>query len=173
MTNGLLFNSWSDLERVLVLGVLGYISLVLLLRISGNRTLSKLNAFDFIVTIALGSTFGSFILNKEISLAEGVMGFIVLIGMQHIVSWLTIRSTTIKRIVKSEPSLLYYNQEYLVDSMKRSRIAKSEIEQSVRNQGHATLENVEAVVLETDGSLSIISKSEKEKKKLDIVGLKV
>lgn len=170
---GLLFNSWSDLGRVLVLGVLGYISLVLLLRISGNRTLSKLNAFDFIVTIALGSTFGSFILNKEISLAEGVMGFIVLIGMQYVVSWLTIRSTTIKRIVKSEPSLVYYNQEYLVDSMKRSRIAKAEIEQSVRNQGYATLENVEAVVLETDGSLSIISRSEKEKKKLDIVGLKV
>lgn len=170
---GLLFNSWSDLGRVLVLGVLGYISLVLLLRISGNRTLSKLNAFDFIVTIALGSTFGSFILNKEISLAEGVMGFIVLIGMQYVVSWLTIRSTTIKRIVKSEPSLVYYNQEYLVDSMKRSRIAKAEIEQSVRNQGYATLENVEAIVLETDGSLSIISRSEKEKKKLDIVGLKV
>ncbi|MDW5551803.1 DUF421 domain-containing protein [Methanosarcina sp.] len=170
---GLLFNSWSDLGRVLVLGVLGYISLVLLLRISGNRTLSKLNAFDFIVTIALGSTFGSFILNKEISLAEGVMGFIVLIGMQYVVSWLTIRSTTIKRIVKSEPSLVYYNQEYLVDSMKRSRIAKAEIEQSVRNQGYATLENVEAVVLETDGSLSIISRSEKEKKKLDIDGLKV
>jgi len=170
---GLLFNSWSDLGRVLVLGVLGYISLVLLLRISGNRTLSKLNAFDFIVTIALGSTFGSFILNKEISLAEGVMGFIVLIGMQYVVSWLTIRSTTIKRIVKSEPSLVYYNQEYLVDSMKRSRIAKAEIEQSVRNQGYAILENVEAIVLETDGSLSIISRSEKEKKKLDIVGLKV
>lgn len=100
-------------------------------------------------------------------------GFIVLIGMQYVVSWLTIRSTTIKRIVKSEPSLVYYNQEYLVDSMKRSRIDKAEIEQSVRNQGYATLENVEAVVLETDGSLSIISRSEKEKKKLDIDGLKV
>lgn len=170
---GLLFNSWSDLGRVLVLGILGYISLVLLLRISGNRTLSKLNAFDFIVTIALGSTFGSFILNKDISLSDGVMGFVVLIGMQYVVSWLTIRSTTIKRIIKSEPSLVYYNQEYLLDSMKRSRIAKAEIEQSVRNHGYATLENVEAVVLETDGSLSIISKSENEKKKLDIVGLKV
>lgn len=68
---GLLFNSWSDLGRVLVLGVLGYISLVLLLRISGNRTLSKLNAFDFIVTIALGSTFGSFILIKRFHSLKG------------------------------------------------------------------------------------------------------
>ena len=89
---GLFFNSWKDLGRILVLGVMGYISLVLLLRVSGNRTLSKLNAFDFVITIALGSTFGSLILNKSISLAEGVMAFAVLVGMQYVISWLTIRS---------------------------------------------------------------------------------
>jgi uncharacterized membrane protein YcaP (DUF421 family) len=98
---GLFFNSWSDIGRVLVLGAFGYISLVLLLRISGNRTLSKLNAFDFVVTIALGSAFGSFVLNKNISLAEGITAFTVLIGMQYVVTWLTVRSKSIKRIVKS------------------------------------------------------------------------
>jgi len=170
---GLFFNSWNDLGRILVLGVLGYISLVLLLRISGNRTLSKLNAFDFIVTIALGSTYGSFVLNKNISLADGITAFFVLIGMQYVVSWLTVRSDTIKKVIKSEPSLVYYNGEYFKDSMKRSRVVRSEIEQAVRNQGHATLEDVEAIVLETDGSFSIISKSEKEGEKLDIAGLKV
>lgn len=163
---GLFFNSWSDIGRVLVLGVLGYISLVLLLRVSGNRTLSKLNAFDFVVTIALGSAFGSFVLNKSISLAEGVTAFTVLIGMQYVVTWLTVRSKSIKRIVKSDPSLVYYNGEYLEASMKSSRITKDEIEQSVRNQGCASLENLEAVILETDGSLSVISKSEKKDKNL-------
>lgn len=153
---GLFFNSWSDIGRVLVLGAFGYISLVLLLRISGNRTLSKLNAFDFVVTIALGSAFGSFVLNKNISLAEGITAFTVLIGMQYVVTWLTVRSKSIKRIVKSEPSLLYYNREYLEVSMKSSRITEDELEQSVRNQGHANLENIEAVILETDGSLSVI-----------------
>lgn len=170
---GLFFNSWSDLGRVLILGVLGYISLVLILRISGNRTLSKLNAFDFVVTIALGSTFGSFILNKNISLAEGVTAFLVLIGMQYVISWLSIRSNSIKKIIKNEPSLVYYNGEFLKDSMKHSRVAKGEIEQSVRNQGHASMEQIEAVVLETDGSFSIIRKSAEEEKKPDIVGLKV
>lgn len=170
---GIFFNSWNDLGRVLILGILGYISLVILLRVSGNRTLSKLNAFDFVVTIALGSTFGSFILNKNISLADGVMGFAVLIGMQYVVSWLTVRSRAVKKMIKSEPSLVYYNGEYLEDSMKRSRVIESEIEQSVRNQGYANLEKVEAVVLETDGSFSIISKPEKEAKETDIAGLKV
>lgn len=169
---GLFFNSWNDLGRVLVLGVLGYISLVLLLRVSGNRTLSKLNAFDFVVTIALGSTFGSFILNKSISLAEGVMAFLVLIGMQYVISWLTIRSKSIKKIIKNEPFLVYYNGEYLKDSMKHSRVDKGEIEQCARNQGYPNMERIEAVVLETDGSFSIISKSEKQGKELEIFGLK-
>ncbi|MDQ1254567.1 MAG: hypothetical protein QG646_3837 [Euryarchaeota archaeon] len=97
---GLFFNSWNDLVRVLVLGILGYISLVLLLIVSGNRTLSKLNAFDFVITIALGSTFGSLLLNKSVALVEGVTTFAVLIGLQYTVSWITIRSDTVKRIIK-------------------------------------------------------------------------
>lgn len=170
---GLFFNSWDDLERVIILGILGYLSLILLLRISGNRTLSKLNAFDFVVTVALGSTFGSMILNKSIALADGILAFSVLIGGQYIVSWLAIRSDTVKKIIKNEPTLLYYNREYLIDAMNRSRIVKDEIEQSVRNQGYASLENVEAVVIETDGSFSIISKSEKKDEEMNIVGIKV
>lgn len=91
------FNNWENLGRILVLGIMGYISLILLLRISGNRTLSKLNAFDFVITIALGSTFGSLILNKNVALAEGIMAFAVLVGLQYIVAWLVVRSETIKK----------------------------------------------------------------------------
>lgn len=169
---GVFFNSWNDLGRVLVLGVMGYIALVLLLRVSGNRTLSKLNAFDFVITIALGSSFGALILNKNVALADGIMAFTVLIGMQYIITGLTIRSSTLKRVIRNEPSLVYYNGEYIKNSMKRSRVVEDEIEQSVRNQGYANLEHVGAVILETDGSFSIISQSEKEGKELDITGLK-
>jgi uncharacterized membrane protein YcaP (DUF421 family) len=170
---GLLFNSWFDLGRVLILGVLGYVSLVFLLRVSGNRTLSKLNAFDFVVTIALGSTYGSLVLNKNVSISEGVLAFATLVGLQYIIAWLTVRSDTIRKLTKNEPTLLYYNGEFLKDALTHARVAKGEIEQSVRNHGYASMKQVEAVVLETDGSFSIISKSEKEEKKFGIVGLKV
>jgi hypothetical protein len=52
----MLFDSWAGLGRVLLVGTLAYVALVLLLRISGKRTLGKLNAFDLVVTVALGST---------------------------------------------------------------------------------------------------------------------
>ncbi|AKB78507.1 hypothetical protein MSHOH_2024 [Methanosarcina horonobensis HB-1 = JCM 15518] len=170
---GLFFNSWNDIGRIFILGVMGYIALVFLLRISGNRTLSKLNAFDFVVTIALGSTFGSLLLNRNVSLTEGVTALAVLIGLQYVVAWLTVKSDTVKRIIKNEPSLVYYNGKYIKDSMKRSRVVEEEIEQSVRNHGYANMEHIGAVILETDGSFSIISQSEKEGKEPDIIGLKV
>lgn len=170
---GWFFNTWSDIVRVLVLGIAGYIALIFFLRVSGKRTLSKLNAFDFVITVALGSTFGSFILSKDISLSEGLTGLAVLIWLQHMISWLTVRSDFIKGVIRGEPTLVYYNGEYLKDAMKRSRVVESEIEQSVRNEGHANLEDVGAVILETDGSFSIIGQSEKEGKELKITGLKV
>ncbi|RMD68975.1 MAG: DUF421 domain-containing protein, partial [Cyanobacteria bacterium J149] len=47
------FETWSGLGRVLIVGVLAYAGLIVLLRFSGKRTLSKMNAFDLIVTVAL------------------------------------------------------------------------------------------------------------------------
>jgi uncharacterized membrane protein YcaP (DUF421 family) len=65
-----LFSSWADLGRVLVVGPLAYVSLVLFLRVSGKRTLTKLNAFDLVVTSALGSTLATILLSKSVSLPK-------------------------------------------------------------------------------------------------------
>jgi uncharacterized membrane protein YcaP (DUF421 family) len=67
------FNGWQSLLRTLVVGVLAYVALMVILRLSGNRTLSKMNAFDFIVTIALGSTLATVLLSSDVALAEGVL----------------------------------------------------------------------------------------------------
>jgi len=80
------FDSWHDLGRVALVGMCAYVALVLMLRLSGNRTLSKLNAFDFVVTVALGSTLATVLLSKDVSLAEGVLAFAVLIGLQFLQS---------------------------------------------------------------------------------------
>jgi len=79
--------------RVALTGAAAYVAIVVLLRISGKRTLSKMNAFDFIVTIALGSALSATILDENISLAEGVTAMGVLIGAQYVITWLSFRST--------------------------------------------------------------------------------
>src|SRR5690554_5806016 len=86
------FEDWSGLIRVIVVGTLAYATLVISLRVSGKRTLSKMNAFDLVVTVALGSTLATVILSKDVALAEGIAAFVLLIGLQYIVTWSSIRS---------------------------------------------------------------------------------
>ncbi len=80
------FSSADTLWRTLVVSLVAYLCLVVLLRVSGKRTLSKMNAFDFVVTIALGSTLATILLNKDTSLAEGVMALGLLVGLQFLIT---------------------------------------------------------------------------------------
>ena len=151
------FDDWYGLLRVLVVGPLAYVAMVLLLRVSGKRTLSKMNAFDFVVTIALGSTLASIILTRSVALIEGVVGLALLIGLQFVITWLSVRVDVVAKLVKDEPSLLFHQGQFLDSQLKRSRVTKSEVQAAVREKGHMKMDHVGAVVLETDGTFSVMS----------------
>jgi uncharacterized membrane protein YcaP (DUF421 family) len=150
------FDSWTDLGRILVVAPLAYLALVAMLRISGARTLSKLNAFDLVVTVALGSTLATVLLSSDVSVAEGLLAFAVLILLQFVVSRASIRWRRVERLVKSEPVLLY-RSGFLRGPMRRARVTEDEVRQAARASGKASLDDVAAVVLETDGSFSVLS----------------
>ncbi|HET9589118.1 MAG TPA: YetF domain-containing protein [Anaerolineales bacterium] len=155
----MIFDGWSGLYRTLIVGVLAYIALVLLLRVSGKRTLSKWNAFDFIVTVALGSSLATALLSRQVPLAQGVLGFALLILLQFLVTWLSVRSKGIHRLIKAEPALLLHKGQFLPEIMQRERVTESEIRAALREKGIADVAQVEAVVLETDGSFSVIKQA--------------
>ena len=158
----MIFNSWVDIGRVLVIGVLAYASLLLLLRVSGKRTLSKMNAFDFIVTVALGSVLASTLLSKSVALAESVVALSVLIFGQYAITYLSVRSEPFQAFVKGEPTLLYHGGRLLKERMRRERVTEEEVRAAVRSSGHLSLGTVAAVVLETDGSFSVVGSSQED-----------
>ena len=153
------FDDWFALFRILAVSVFAYAALIVLLRVSGKRTLSKWNAFDFVVTIALGSTLASVIMSKDISLADGVFALLLLVGLQFVITRLSVRFDWVKNLIKAEPTLLLDRGEFLMEAMKRQRVTESEIRAAIRSAGAAAVEEIEAVVLETDGSLSVVKKS--------------
>ena len=150
------FNGWGSLLRVIVVGVLAYAALVFFLRISGNRTLSKMNAFDLIVTVALGSTLATVLLSKDVALAEGAVAMALLISLQFIITWFSVRTAWVRRLVTGEPLMLLYRGDFITSSMQKARVTQDEVQSAIRGSGIADVAAVEAVVLETDGSMSVI-----------------
>lgn len=81
---GIVFGGWDGAVRVVVAGILAYASIVVLVRVSGKRTLASMNAFDF--NVALGSLLASLILSRDVPIVDGVAGFLVLLSLQFAVS---------------------------------------------------------------------------------------
>ena len=151
------FNGWSVLGRTLLIGVLAYVSLVFMLRVSGKRTLAKMNAFDLVVTVAIGSTLATIVLSKSVALAEGLLALALLIGMQFAISWSSTRMPWLRRVVTGEPRLLLRDGTMLDEALRDARVTREEVRAAVRAAGIGDLGDVAAVVLETDGSFSVIA----------------
>jgi uncharacterized membrane protein YcaP (DUF421 family) len=158
----LFFDSRESIIRTLIITILAYFLMVFLLRASGKRTLSKMNAFDFIVTVALGSALANVSLNKNVALADGALSFLLLIFLQYLISWLSVRFSIIKSLVTSQPVLLLYKGEILDGVRRKERITMEELHMAARNEGITSLHEIEAMVLETTGEITIISESGKQ-----------
>ena len=156
--DAMLFGTWDALGRVLIVAPLAYCALVLLLRVSGKRTLTKLNAFDLVVTVALGSVLATTLLSKTVSVAEGALAMAMLIGLQYVIAWSSVRSKRILSLVKAEPTLLLHNGDFLNQAMLRQRVAREDLLAVLRAHGNTAPDEISGIVLETDGSFSVLSK---------------
>jgi uncharacterized membrane protein YcaP (DUF421 family) len=150
------FDDMHGLLRVIVVGTLAYAGCILVMRLSGNRTLSKLNSFDLIITVAFGSTLSSIVISSDIALAEGLLAIALLVLLQFMITWLSVRSSAVNSVIKTAPTLLLSNGHMIAGAMRKVRITSDEIRTAVRQKGLGGLDQVAAVILETDGSLSII-----------------
>ena len=151
------FSGWEPLARIVVVGTLMYLALVVLLRVSGSRTIASMRAFDFIVTVALGSAFGRALTAKGVSLAEAIVAFLLLITLQYVVARLQVGSGRFARAVTNPPTLLYFRGQFQRDGMRRARVTEQELRSVVRKKGHGSLDDVEALVLEASGDVAVIT----------------
>ncbi len=152
----MIFDTWAGIGRVLLVGTFAYVALVLVLRISGKRTLTKLNAFDLVVTVSLGSTLATVLLSRTVPLAEGITALVLLVGLQFLITWLSVRWPSFERLVKSEPTLLMLRGSPLDAALRTQRVTLDEVVAAVRSQGIVDMAEVGAVVLETNGTISVL-----------------
>lgn len=154
------FNGWDSLFRILVVGTLAYVGLVVFLRVAGKRTLSKMNAFDLVVTVAFGSTLATTVLSRDVVLLEGLLAFALLIALQFVVTWTSTRWRGFQSVVKAAPTLVAFEGRALEDVMRRIRLTDVELDAAIRNAGLPGVESTYAVVMETEGTLTVIPRHE-------------
>jgi len=153
------WDGWAPIVRTLVVGTLGYGWLVGILRISGPRNMAKMTPFDFVLTVTLGSAFGRVLTSKDTSLISAIVVFTLLVGLQWLLAALRRRSPAVKRLLSTSPVLLFHDGRFVEATMRRHRFVESDIHSAAREHGLGSLADVAVVVLQADGSFSVIRKS--------------
>jgi uncharacterized membrane protein YcaP (DUF421 family) len=155
------FESWYNVGRTVTLSVIGFAALFTMLRISGKRTLSKLNVFDFVFVVAVGSVFASMIISKDVTLIEGIAALATLIGIQMVLSQLAARFPRVERIINGKPTLVLTHGKFIPEALRKERLTEEEVRGAIRAEGVTRVEDVDAVTMENDGTLTVAWMSKK------------
>jgi uncharacterized membrane protein YcaP (DUF421 family) len=150
-------NIFVSLPQTLAIGSLAYFFFFGMLRLSGKRTLSQWNAFDFVVTVAFGSILATTVMPQPTTLKQGAIGLGLLVSWQVILAWLSVQVPAFQRIVKGTPRLLLWQGEFQKAALQAERVTSADIRAAIRSKGIAEIERVGAVVLETDGTFTVMS----------------
>ena len=151
-----LFSGWPVLVRVVLSGAALYVIVLALSRLHGTRTTSKMNNFDWIISVASGSIFASTVVSDNVTLAQGTTAFATLFALQWGLTTLSVRFPWFYHTVTASPALLFHAGRFLDDKLKAERVTRDEVLSAVRSAGVTDLSEVSAVVLEPDGVLTVL-----------------
>ncbi len=146
--------NWSQVVGITVSAVVLYLVLLLLIRINGLRSLTKMSSIDFVTTVAIGSLLAGVLLTERPSLGQGVVTLTVVFAVQGGFSWL--RRVANADAVENDPILLMDGAEILEDNLRRSRVTRGDLYYKLREANVLNLDQVRAVVLEATGDVSVL-----------------
>ena len=155
----LFYDGAEALIRVLVGATVLYLAVILFIRVTGKRSTSQMNNFDWVVTVALGSLIASGIVLDDVTVAETLLAVAWLLGLQWLLTKLIFHSGSVSRLVKAEPTLLVHRGKFLCHSLASERVTEEEVLAAIREKGLLSVGDVDCVVLETDATMSVIAKS--------------
>ncbi|MBI0427214.1 DUF421 domain-containing protein [Psychrobacter sp. NG27] len=158
----LFFDNIDKLGRIVLTTIMIYVFIVLITKISGKRSTSQLNNFDWVVTVMIGSLGASTILLKDIPFVEGASSILVLYMLQFLVTKYASISPQFSSVILSDPRIVFYQGQFLPDAMRAERLTRQEIECAMRTEGINSFDDVEAIVFESDAKLSVIPKPSPE-----------
>ncbi|MFW8592630.1 DUF421 domain-containing protein [Cribrihabitans neustonicus] len=131
--------------------------IVFLVRIVGLRAFSKLTAFDFVVTIAVGSLLaGASQAETWSAFLQSVIAITALMGAQYAAERLKLRYDRVEAAVQNRPVLLMRDGKFIPQALAETRVTEADLRGKLRDANVLSLEKVRAVVLETTGSISVL-----------------
>ncbi len=154
----LFFDNIDKLGRIVLTTAMIYVLIVMATKVSGKRSTSQLNNFDWVVTVMIGSLGASTILLRNIPFIEGASSILVLYLLQFLVTKYASISPEFSSFILSDPRIVFYQGQFLPEAMRAERLTRQELECAMRAEGINNFDDIEAIIFESDAKLNVIAK---------------
>ncbi len=141
-------------------GTAVYVAVLLLLRLGGKRQIGQMGTAEFVAILLISNAVQNAMNGGDNSLAGGLVLAATLIVLSVGFEWLTFRSKRWEAWLQGRPTLLIHNGKVLEKNLERELLNPRELHAMLRRQGVHELGEVQEAILESDGSLSLIRKSD-------------
>jgi len=136
-----------------------YFALLVVLRLSGKRSLAQITTFDFVLILIIGETTQQALIGDDHSITTALLLILTLVGVDLLLSMLQLRLPRLDRWLDGTPLVILEEGRLLRDRMRQSRVDEGEILMAARERhGLQRLDEIQYAVLERSGGISIIPK---------------
>ncbi|HEX9058139.1 MAG TPA: YetF domain-containing protein [Ktedonobacterales bacterium] len=137
--------------------VVVYVVLLVALRVTGKRQLGQFTPFDFAVLLIVSNAVQNAMIGPDTSLVGGILGAATLFGLNYLLSVLSARYNFLGQEVLGTPTVLIDDGHLISENLRRERVNADDVLMAMREHGVDDISKVKHAVLETDGSISIVS----------------
>ncbi|MFZ4714961.1 MAG: DUF421 domain-containing protein [Bacteriovoracaceae bacterium] len=158
---GHIFQSELSLLELTIRAVLVYLSILILLRLSGKRQMGQMSPTEFVAILLISNAVQNAMNGGDNSLGGGLWLAFILIGLSTVISFVTYRSRFFSHIFEGTPTLLIHKGKMISKHMSQERLSDAELKALLRKQGIHHMDEIETAILESDGTLSITRVNDK------------
>lgn len=147
---------------IFVRTLLLYLLVLVVMRVMGKRQIGELQPFELVITIIIADLVTVPMQDKGLSLLNGVIPVFTLLIAQITISFLSLKSQRFRRFICGKSNFLIKEGQIDYAELKKNLYSLEDLTEQLRGKGYFNLEDVEYAILETDGSLSVMPKSNKK-----------
>lgn len=143
--------------KAVITSILSMILLFLMTKLTGDKQMSQMSAFDYIVGITIGSSAAEMAIGGDVFIPAAVVTF--LYGLvAFLISFVCNKSLKLRRFLNGEPVILFKNGVFYKKNMARVRMDMGEFLTQCRTNGYFSLKDITSVIMESNGKLSFLKK---------------
>ncbi|CAN4271745.1 COG2323 Predicted membrane protein [Methylophilaceae bacterium] len=136
-------------------GVVVYVFLIVLLRLTGKRQIGKLSPFDLVLLLILSNAVQNSMSAGDNSLIGGLILATTLVAVNYLVGLITFKSKKLEAIIEGRPQVLIHNGKLYEEVMNEAKLTRQELDSTLRQSGYFEIKDIKLAILENNGTVTV------------------